>query len=35
MSEMHLLSTEPLMTGLQDKQFSSLELTEHYINRKR
>ena len=33
MSEMHLLSTEQLITGLQDKQFSSLELTEHYIKR--
>ncbi len=33
MSEMHLLTTEQLITGLQDKQFSSLELTEHYIKR--
>ena len=33
MSEMHLLSTEQLITGLRDKQFSSLELTEHYIKR--
>lgn len=28
MSEMHLLSTEQLITGLQDKQFSSAELTD-------
>ena len=33
MSELHLLSTQQLITGLQDKQFSSLELTEHYIKR--
>ncbi|HBD04569.1 MAG TPA: Asp-tRNA(Asn)/Glu-tRNA(Gln) amidotransferase subunit GatA, partial [Psychrobacter sp.] len=33
MSELHLLSTEQLITGLQDKQFSSAELTEHYIKR--
>ena len=33
MSELHLLSTEQLITGLQDKQFSSLELTDHYIKR--
>ena len=33
MSELHLLSTKQLITGLQDKQFSSLELTEHYIKR--
>ena len=33
MSEMHLLSTEQLITGLQQKEFSSLELTEHYLKR--
>lgn len=33
MSELHLLSTQQLITGLQDKQFSSAELTEHYIKR--
>ncbi|GAF57079.1 LOW QUALITY PROTEIN: aspartyl-tRNA(Asn) amidotransferase subunit A [Psychrobacter sp. JCM 18901] len=33
MSELHLLSTEQLITGLQNKQFSSAELTEHYIKR--
>ncbi|MGO2506632.1 Asp-tRNA(Asn)/Glu-tRNA(Gln) amidotransferase subunit GatA [Psychrobacter sp. 1176_08] len=33
MSELHLLSTEQLITGLQDKEFSSLELTDHYIKR--
>ncbi|WP_372844491.1 Asp-tRNA(Asn)/Glu-tRNA(Gln) amidotransferase subunit GatA [Psychrobacter sp.] len=33
MSELHLLSTQQLITGLQDKQFSSLELTDHYIKR--
>ena len=33
MSELHHLSTEQLITGLQDKQFSSLELTEHYLKR--
>ena len=33
MSELHLLSTQQLITGLQDKKFSSLELTEHYIKR--
>ena len=33
MSELHLLSTQQLITGLQDKQFSSVELTEHYIKR--
>ena len=33
MSELHLLSTQQIITGLQDKQFSSLELTEHYIKR--
>ncbi|WP_352337216.1 Asp-tRNA(Asn)/Glu-tRNA(Gln) amidotransferase subunit GatA [Psychrobacter sp. 16-MNA-CIBAN-0192] len=33
MSELHHLSTEQLITGLQDKQFSSLELTEHFIKR--
>ena len=33
MSEMHLLSTQQLITGLQQKEFSSLELTEHYLNR--
>ncbi len=33
MSEIHHLSTQQLITGLQDKQFSSLELTEHYIKR--
>ncbi|MDE0491983.1 Asp-tRNA(Asn)/Glu-tRNA(Gln) amidotransferase subunit GatA [Psychrobacter sp. A3] len=33
MSEIHLLSTEQLITGLQEKQFSSAELTEHYIKR--
>ncbi|AMT96185.1 MULTISPECIES: Asp-tRNA(Asn)/Glu-tRNA(Gln) amidotransferase subunit GatA [Psychrobacter] len=33
MSELHLLSTEQLITGLQDKKFSSLELTDHYIKR--
>lgn len=33
MSELHLLSTQQLIAGLQDKQFSSLELTEHYIKR--
>ncbi|WP_367105704.1 Asp-tRNA(Asn)/Glu-tRNA(Gln) amidotransferase subunit GatA [uncultured Psychrobacter sp.] len=33
MSEIHLLSTQQLITGLQDKQFSSLEITEHYIKR--
>ena len=33
MSELHLLSTQQLVTGLQDKQFSSLELTDHYIKR--
>tara|TARA_R100001369_G_scaffold2786_3_gene9037 strand:- start:141 stop:1637 length:1497 start_codon:yes stop_codon:yes gene_type:complete len=33
MSELHLLSTQQLITGLQDKQFSSAELTDHYIKR--
>ena len=33
MSEIHLLSTEQLIVGLQNKQFSSVELTEHYIKR--
>lgn len=33
MSEIHLLNTEQLITGLQEKQFSSAELTEHYIKR--
>ena len=33
MSEIHHLSTQQLIAGLQDKQFSSLELTEHYIKR--
>lgn len=33
MSELHHLSTQQLVTGLQDKQFSSLELTEHFIKR--
>ena len=33
MSELHLLSTQQLITGVQDKQFSSLELTDHYIKR--
>ena len=33
MSELHHLSTEQLIAGLQDKQFSSLELTEHFIKR--
>ncbi|WP_435980033.1 Asp-tRNA(Asn)/Glu-tRNA(Gln) amidotransferase subunit GatA [Psychrobacter sp. DM4] len=33
MSEIHLLSTQQLITGLQNKQFSSTELTEHYIKR--
>ncbi len=33
MSEIHYLSTQQLIAGLQDKQFSSLELTEHYIKR--
>lgn len=33
MSELHLLSTQQLITGLQDQQFSSLELTDHYIKR--
>ncbi|WP_182407043.1 Asp-tRNA(Asn)/Glu-tRNA(Gln) amidotransferase subunit GatA [Psychrobacter sp. GP33] len=33
MSELHHLSTEQLITGLQDKQFSSLELTDHFIKR--
>lgn len=33
MSDLHLLSTQQLITGLQDKQFSSLELTEHFIKR--
>ncbi len=33
MSELHHLSTQQLVTGLQDKQFSSLELTEHFLKR--
>ena len=33
MSELHLLSTQQPITGLQDKQFSSAELTDHYIKR--
>ncbi len=33
MSEIHLLTTEQLIDGLQTKQFSSTELTEHYIKR--
>ncbi len=33
MSEIHHLSTQQLIAGLQNKQFSSLELTEHYIKR--
>lgn len=33
MSEIHHLSTEQLIAGLQNKQFSSLELTEHFIKR--
>lgn len=33
MSEIHHLSTQQLIAGLQAKQFSSLELTEHYIKR--
>lgn len=33
MSELHLLNTEQLIDGLQNAQFSSLELTEHYIKR--
>ena len=33
MSEIHHLSTEQLIAGLHNKQFSSLELTEHFIKR--
>lgn len=33
MSDFHHLSTQQLIAGLQDKQFSSLELTEHYLKR--
>ena len=33
MSELHLLSTSSLLLALQNKQFSSAELTEHYIKR--
>ncbi|MBO1530010.1 Asp-tRNA(Asn)/Glu-tRNA(Gln) amidotransferase subunit GatA [Psychrobacter sp. F1192] len=33
MSEIHHLSIQQLITGLQNKQFSSLELTEHFIKR--
>lgn len=33
MSEIHHLSTQQLIAGLQNKQFSSLELTEHFIKR--
>ncbi|TXD96538.1 Asp-tRNA(Asn)/Glu-tRNA(Gln) amidotransferase subunit GatA [Psychrobacter frigidicola] len=33
MSELHHLSTQQLITGLQTKQFSSLDLTEHFIKR--
>ena len=33
MSEIHHLSTEQLITGLQSKQFSSVELAEHFIKR--
>ena len=33
MSEIHHLSTQQLIAGLQNKQFSSLELTQHYIKR--
>ncbi|WP_199507758.1 MULTISPECIES: Asp-tRNA(Asn)/Glu-tRNA(Gln) amidotransferase subunit GatA [unclassified Psychrobacter] len=33
MSELHHLSLHELITGLEDKQFSSVELTEHYLKR--
>ena len=33
MSEIHQLNTQQLVAGLQDKQFSSAELTEHFIKR--
>ena len=33
MSEIHHLSTQQLIAGLQNKQFSSLELIQHYIKR--
>ena len=33
MSELHHLSIQELIHGLQDKQFSSVELTEHYLKR--
>lgn len=33
MSEIHHLSTDQLVEGLQSKQFSSLELTDHFIKR--
>jgi len=33
MSEIHELSTDQLIQGLQDKQFSSVDLTAHFLNR--
>lgn len=33
MSEIHHLSTDQLVAGLKSKQFSSLELTDHFIKR--
>lgn len=32
-SQLHHLSTQQMIAGLQDKQFSSVELTEHFLRR--
>ena len=33
MSDLHTLSVAKLIAGLQSKQFSSVELTEHFLQR--
>ncbi len=33
MTDLHQLSTQQLIDGLQNKQFSSVELTKHFLNR--